>query len=147
MVKRYFRAWRNQLSALSVFFYVAINGIIYSLKGLRMYTNQLVRWHLINMGSPKDVHSVYFHGQTFQDVKTKRYRQAVFPLLPGEKQISSSTCSCKEHPCCVCNTLLDFCRGLCNSGDVSIQAWAVAAGDGSWSKPKEGDADTLPDSR
>ncbi|XP_014326007.1 coagulation factor V [Xiphophorus maculatus] len=61
----------------------SINGIIYSLKGLRMYTNQLVRWHLINMGSPKDVHSVYFHGQTFQDVKTKRYRQAVFPLLPG----------------------------------------------------------------
>uniref|UniRef100_A0A3B5Q450 Coagulation factor V n=1 Tax=Xiphophorus maculatus TaxID=8083 RepID=A0A3B5Q450_XIPMA len=73
----------KQLSALSVFFNVAINGIIYSLKGLRMYTNQLVRWHLINMGSPKDVHSVYFHGQTFQDVKTKRYRQAVFPLLPG----------------------------------------------------------------
>uniref|UniRef100_A0A3B5MK47 Coagulation factor V n=1 Tax=Xiphophorus couchianus TaxID=32473 RepID=A0A3B5MK47_9TELE len=73
----------KQLSAFSVFFYVAINGIIYSLKGLRMYTNQLVRWHLINMGSPKDVHSVYFHGQTFQDVKTKRYRQAVFPLLPG----------------------------------------------------------------
>ncbi|XP_054915736.1 coagulation factor V [Poeciliopsis prolifica] len=61
----------------------SINGIIYSLKGLRMYTNQLVRWHLMNMGSPKDVHSVYFHGQTFRNVKTKSYRQAVFPLLPG----------------------------------------------------------------
>uniref|UniRef100_A0A3B3X5G3 ferroxidase n=1 Tax=Poecilia mexicana TaxID=48701 RepID=A0A3B3X5G3_9TELE len=61
----------------------SINGIIYSLKGLRMYTNQLVRWHLINMGSPKDVHSVYFHGQTFKYVKTKSYRQSVFPLLPG----------------------------------------------------------------
>uniref|UniRef100_A0A3Q2C9B7 Coagulation factor V n=1 Tax=Cyprinodon variegatus TaxID=28743 RepID=A0A3Q2C9B7_CYPVA len=61
----------------------SINGIIYSLKGLRMYTNQLVKWHLINMGSPKDVHSVYFHGQTFTHVKSRSSRQAVFPLLPG----------------------------------------------------------------
>uniref|UniRef100_A0A3B5A0B7 ferroxidase n=1 Tax=Stegastes partitus TaxID=144197 RepID=A0A3B5A0B7_9TELE len=61
----------------------SINGIVYSLKGLRMYTNQLVRWHLINMGSPKDLHSVYFHGQTFLHKQTTSYRQAVYPLLPG----------------------------------------------------------------
>ncbi|KAJ8253052.1 hypothetical protein GJAV_G00208600 [Gymnothorax javanicus] len=61
----------------------AINGIIFSLKGLRMYTNQLVRWHLINMGSQKDFHSIHFHGQTFLDKQTKDYRQGVFPLLPG----------------------------------------------------------------
>ncbi|XP_029980575.1 coagulation factor V [Sphaeramia orbicularis] len=61
----------------------SINGIIYSLKGLRMYTNQLVQWHLINMGSPKDFQSVHFHGQTFLHKKTNSYRQAVFPLLPG----------------------------------------------------------------
>ncbi|XP_008326094.1 coagulation factor V isoform X2 [Cynoglossus semilaevis] len=60
-----------------------INGIIFNLKGLRMYTGQLVRWHLINMGSPKDFQSVYFHGQTFIHKKTTSYRQAVFPLLPG----------------------------------------------------------------
>lgn len=48
-----------------------------------MYTGQLVRWHLINMGSPKDFQSVYFHGQTFIHKKTTSYRQAVFPLLPG----------------------------------------------------------------
>lgn len=54
-----------------------------------MYSNQLVRWHLINMGSPKDVHSVYFHGQTFTYVNTKSYRQAVFPLLPGEEHTDS----------------------------------------------------------
>ncbi|MEQ2215223.1 hypothetical protein XENOCAPTIV_029272, partial [Xenoophorus captivus] len=30
--------------------------------GLRMYTAQLVKWHLINLGFPKDVHSIYFHG-------------------------------------------------------------------------------------
>ncbi|XP_041858516.1 coagulation factor V [Melanotaenia boesemani] len=61
----------------------SINGIIFSLKGLRMYTNQLVRWHLINMGSPTEFHSVHFHGQTFIHKKTKSYRQAVYPLLPG----------------------------------------------------------------
>ncbi|KAK7882323.1 hypothetical protein WMY93_028497 [Mugilogobius chulae] len=60
-----------------------INGIIHSLKGLRMYTNQLVRWHLINMGSPKDFHSIHFHGQTFLHKKTKSYKQAIYPLLPG----------------------------------------------------------------
>uniref|UniRef100_A0A671Y552 ferroxidase n=1 Tax=Sparus aurata TaxID=8175 RepID=A0A671Y552_SPAAU len=52
-------------------------------KGLRMYTNQLVCWHLINMGSPKDFQSVHFHGQTFLHRKTTSYRQAVYPLLPG----------------------------------------------------------------
>uniref|UniRef100_A0A8D3AH48 ferroxidase n=1 Tax=Scophthalmus maximus TaxID=52904 RepID=A0A8D3AH48_SCOMX len=61
----------------------SINGIIYNLKGLRMYTNQLVRWHLINMGSPKDFQSVHFHGQTFLHKKITSYRQAVYPLLPG----------------------------------------------------------------
>ncbi|XP_077072743.1 coagulation factor V isoform X2 [Siphateles boraxobius] len=61
----------------------AINGIIYSLKGLRMYTNQLVKWHLINMGSPKDLHSVHFHGQTFINKELKDHRHGVYPLLPG----------------------------------------------------------------
>ncbi|XP_066542296.1 coagulation factor V isoform X2 [Hoplias malabaricus] len=61
----------------------AINGIIYSLKGLRMYTNQLVKWHLINMGSPKDFHSINFHGQTFVNKHTQDQRQGVYPLLPG----------------------------------------------------------------
>ncbi|CAB1421067.1 unnamed protein product [Pleuronectes platessa] len=61
----------------------SINGIIYNLKGLRMSTQQLVHWHLINMGSPKDFQSVYFHGQTFLHRGTSSYRQAVYPLLPG----------------------------------------------------------------
>uniref|UniRef100_H3CGL3 Coagulation factor V n=1 Tax=Tetraodon nigroviridis TaxID=99883 RepID=H3CGL3_TETNG len=61
----------------------SINGIIYSLKGLRMYTNQLVSWHLINMGSPQDFNSVHFHGQTFLHNRTTSSRQAVYPLLPG----------------------------------------------------------------
>uniref|UniRef100_A0A8C8DPK6 Coagulation factor V n=1 Tax=Oryzias sinensis TaxID=183150 RepID=A0A8C8DPK6_9TELE len=61
----------------------SINGIIFNLKGLRMYTDQLVYWHLLNMGSSKDFQSVHFHGQTFITKKTKSYRQAVYPLLPG----------------------------------------------------------------
>lgn len=73
--------YKYLISALSK----AINGIIYNLKGLRMYTNQLVNWHLINMGSPRDYQSVHFHGQTFLHKKTTSYRQAVFPLLPGKK--------------------------------------------------------------
>uniref|UniRef100_A0A8C1F5I5 ferroxidase n=1 Tax=Cyprinus carpio carpio TaxID=630221 RepID=A0A8C1F5I5_CYPCA len=76
---------KNCLS--SAFFYLhyfnSINGIIYSLKGLRMYTNQLAKWHLINMGSPKDLHSVHFHGQTFINKELKDHRQGVYPLLPG----------------------------------------------------------------
>ncbi|CAG5865387.1 unnamed protein product [Menidia menidia] len=61
----------------------SINGIIHSLKGLRMYTNQLVRWHLINMGSPTDYQSINFHGQTFIHKTAYSHRQAVYPLLPG----------------------------------------------------------------
>ncbi|XP_062313084.1 coagulation factor V [Osmerus eperlanus] len=67
----------------STFKFHAINGIIFSLKGLRMYSSQLVRWHLINMGSPRDLHSVHFHGQTFLIQHMHTYRQGVFPLLPG----------------------------------------------------------------
>ncbi|KAJ4933305.1 hypothetical protein JOQ06_030137 [Pogonophryne albipinna] len=61
----------------------SINGIIFNLKGLRMYTNQLVSWYLINMGSPKDFQSINFHGQTFIHKKISSYRQSVYPLLPG----------------------------------------------------------------
>uniref|UniRef100_A0A4W6EAV3 ferroxidase n=1 Tax=Lates calcarifer TaxID=8187 RepID=A0A4W6EAV3_LATCA len=61
----------------------SINGITHNLKGLRMYTDQPVHWHLINLGSPKDCQSVHFHGQTFLHKKTTNYRQAVYPLLPG----------------------------------------------------------------
>ncbi|KAK2840349.1 hypothetical protein Q5P01_014089 [Channa striata] len=61
----------------------SINGIIFNLKGLRMYNNHLVCWHLINLGSPKDFQSINFHGQTFLHKKTTSYRQAVYPLLPG----------------------------------------------------------------
>uniref|UniRef100_A0AAQ5X9K1 ferroxidase n=1 Tax=Amphiprion ocellaris TaxID=80972 RepID=A0AAQ5X9K1_AMPOC len=77
------QSWYYEKNLVFLVVSVAINGIIYSLKGLRMYTDQLVLWHLINMGSPKDFQSVYFHGQTFLHKKTTSYRHAVYPLLPG----------------------------------------------------------------
>ncbi|XP_037764749.1 coagulation factor V [Chelonia mydas] len=59
----------------------AINGIIYHLQGLRMYKDELVRWHLLNMGGSKDIHVVHFHGQTFTEVSG--HQLGVYPLLPG----------------------------------------------------------------
>ncbi|XP_075445547.1 coagulation factor V isoform X2 [Ascaphus truei] len=61
----------------------AINGIIYNLQGLQMYKKELVRWHLLNMGGPKDVHVVHFHGQTFVEKNNQEYQHGVYPLLPG----------------------------------------------------------------
>ncbi|XP_028992983.1 coagulation factor V [Betta splendens] len=61
----------------------SINGIIFNLKGLRMYTEQQVSWHLLNMGSPTDLQSIHFHGQTFVHKTRSSSRQAVHPLLPG----------------------------------------------------------------
>ncbi|XP_063811714.1 coagulation factor V isoform X2 [Pseudophryne corroboree] len=61
----------------------AINGIIYNLPGLQMYQNELVRWHMLNMGSSKDIHVVSFHGQTVTEKLNTEFRHAVYPLIPG----------------------------------------------------------------
>uniref|UniRef100_A0A3Q2XFU5 Plastocyanin-like domain-containing protein n=1 Tax=Hippocampus comes TaxID=109280 RepID=A0A3Q2XFU5_HIPCM len=66
----------------------SINGITFSLKGLKMYTNQLIRWHLINMGSPKDFQSIHFHGQTFFHTTTTSNRHAVYPFATLEMYAS-----------------------------------------------------------
>lgn len=132
----------------------AINGVIYNLKGLRMYTDELVCWHLINVGSPKDFQSVHFHGQTFIHKKITSYRQAVYPLLPGEHH---QNCNAQSRHCpytmpapwqrlCVPKVMtFSRCvvRELCHSGDVPIQTRPVAAGDRSGSEPTEGHADPL----
>ncbi|XP_053313463.1 coagulation factor V [Spea bombifrons] len=61
----------------------AINGIIYNLQGLHMYENELVRWHLLNMGGPKDIHVVHFHGQTITEKINREILYGTYPLLPG----------------------------------------------------------------
>ncbi|XP_034369380.1 coagulation factor V isoform X1 [Arvicanthis niloticus] len=61
----------------------AINGMIYNLPGLRMYEQEWVRLHLLNMGGSQDIHVVHFHGQTLLDNRTKQHQLGVWPLLPG----------------------------------------------------------------
>ncbi|XP_052055966.1 coagulation factor V isoform X2 [Apodemus sylvaticus] len=63
--------------------FYAINGLIYNLPGLRMYEQEWVRLHLLNMGGSQDIHVVHFHGQTLLDNRTKQHQLGVWPLLPG----------------------------------------------------------------
>ena len=63
--------------------FYAINGMIYNLPGLRMYEQEWVRLHLLNMGGSRDIHVVHFHGQTLLDNRTKQHQLGVWPLLPG----------------------------------------------------------------
>uniref|UniRef100_A0A8C3CYB7 Plastocyanin-like domain-containing protein n=1 Tax=Cairina moschata TaxID=8855 RepID=A0A8C3CYB7_CAIMO len=63
----------------------AINGYVRdTLPGLVMAQQQWVRWHLLNMGSTEDIHSVHFHGQTFSVRTSQEYRMGVYNLYPGE---------------------------------------------------------------
>ncbi|XP_040516089.1 coagulation factor V isoform X2 [Gallus gallus] len=66
--------------------FYAINGITNNLQGLRMYEGELVRWHLLNMGVPKDIHVVHFHGQTFIEQLEAKYQLGTYTLLPGSFQ-------------------------------------------------------------
>ncbi|NWX91814.1 FA8 factor, partial [Nothoprocta pentlandii] len=62
----------------------AINGYVRdSLPGLVMAQQQRVRWHLLNMGSTEDIHSVHFHGQLFSIRTNQEYRMGVYNLYPG----------------------------------------------------------------
>ncbi|XP_021054295.1 coagulation factor V [Mus pahari] len=63
--------------------FYAINGMIYNLPGLRMYEQEWVRLHLLNLGGSRDIHVVHFHGQTLLDNRTKQHQLGVWPLLPG----------------------------------------------------------------
>ncbi|XP_010282001.1 PREDICTED: coagulation factor VIII-like [Phaethon lepturus] len=62
----------------------AINGYVSdTLPGLVMAQQQRVRWHLLNMGSTEDIHSVHFHGQLFSIRTSQEYRMGVYNLYPG----------------------------------------------------------------
>ncbi|KAL1769805.1 Coagulation factor V [Sigmodon hispidus] len=78
------RSWRIESPEVknSHEFY-AINGMIYNLPGLRMYEQEWVRLHLLNMGGSQDIHVVHFHGQTLLDNGSKQHQLGVWPLLPG----------------------------------------------------------------
>uniref|UniRef100_A0A8C0B3M1 Coagulation factor VIII n=1 Tax=Buteo japonicus TaxID=224669 RepID=A0A8C0B3M1_9AVES len=62
----------------------AINGYVSdTLPGLVMGQQQQVRWHLLNMGSTEDIHSIHFHGQMFSVRTSQEYRMGVYNLYPG----------------------------------------------------------------
>ncbi|KAM4044098.1 coagulation factor V [Anomaloglossus baeobatrachus] len=61
----------------------AINGITYNLQGFNMHQNELVRWHMLNMGGPKDIHVVNFHGQIMTEKINAEFQHPAYPLMPG----------------------------------------------------------------
>ncbi|XP_029789209.1 coagulation factor V [Suricata suricatta] len=77
------RAWSRTSSTETSHKFYAINGMIYSLPGLRMYKQEWVRLHLLNMGGSRDIHVVHFHGQTLLENGTQQHQLGVWPLLPG----------------------------------------------------------------
>ncbi|XP_063109706.1 coagulation factor V isoform X1 [Cavia porcellus] len=78
------RTWRLESSEVkNSHEFHAINGMIYNLPGLRMYEQEWVRLHLLNMGGSRDIHVVHFHGQTLLENGTQQHQLGVWPLLPG----------------------------------------------------------------
>ncbi|KAK1163276.1 hypothetical protein AOXY_G16708 [Acipenser oxyrinchus oxyrinchus] len=62
----------------------AINGYVAeTLPGLVMAQHHLVRWHLLNLGSEGEVHTVHFHGQSFTVRTDQEHRMGVYSLYPG----------------------------------------------------------------
>uniref|UniRef100_A0A8D1U5K0 Coagulation factor V n=1 Tax=Sus scrofa TaxID=9823 RepID=A0A8D1U5K0_PIG len=82
--KKFTRSWRLTSSEVkNSHKFHAINGMIYNLPGLRMYEQEWVRLHLLNLGGSRDIHVVHFHGQTLLENGTQQHQLGVWPLLPG----------------------------------------------------------------
>ncbi|XP_068841701.1 coagulation factor V isoform X2 [Capricornis sumatraensis] len=78
------RSWRHASSEVkNSHEFHAINGMIYNLPGLRMYEQEWVRLHLLNLGGSRDIHVVHFHGQTLLENGTQQHQLGVWPLMPG----------------------------------------------------------------
>uniref|UniRef100_A0A8C8SWC4 Coagulation factor VIII n=1 Tax=Pelusios castaneus TaxID=367368 RepID=A0A8C8SWC4_9SAUR len=79
-------------------YFHAINGYVMdALPGLVMAQHQRVRWHLLNVGGTKDIHSVYFHGQLFS-VRTNHECWELTRLITliGPKSFLSNCAGCDE---------------------------------------------------
>ncbi|XP_023578498.1 ceruloplasmin [Octodon degus] len=65
----------------------AINGRMFgNLQGLTMHVGDKVNWYLLGMGNEVDLHSVHFHGHSFQYKHGGIYRSDVFDVFPGTFQ-------------------------------------------------------------
>lgn len=59
---------------------VAINGYMYgNLPGLDMCLGDNVSWHILSVGSEKDLHGIYFSGNTFTSLGSRDDTITVFP--------------------------------------------------------------------
>ncbi|XP_072293791.1 coagulation factor VIII [Eucyclogobius newberryi] len=64
--------------------FAAINGYVAeTLPGLLVAQHQLVRWHLLNVGSDGEYHAVHFHSLPFIVHTGVDHRMGVFQLFPG----------------------------------------------------------------
>ncbi|XP_077589064.1 coagulation factor VIII [Stigmatopora nigra] len=62
----------------------AINGFVAeTLSGLVVAKRQLVRWHLLNVGSDGEYHAVHFHGLPFGTQMGKEHHTSIYNLYPG----------------------------------------------------------------
>uniref|UniRef100_A0A8D1U736 ferroxidase n=2 Tax=Sus scrofa TaxID=9823 RepID=A0A8D1U736_PIG len=65
----------------------AINGRMFgNLQGLTMHVGDEVNWYLMGMGNEIDLHTVHFHGHSFQYQHRGIYTSDVFDIFPGTYQ-------------------------------------------------------------
>ncbi|XP_004419321.1 PREDICTED: ceruloplasmin-like [Ceratotherium simum simum] len=65
----------------------AINGRMFgNNQGLTLHVGDEVNWYLIGMGSEFDLHTVHFHGHSFDYTDSGLYRSDVYDLPPGVYQ-------------------------------------------------------------
>ncbi|XP_040610575.1 ceruloplasmin isoform X1 [Mesocricetus auratus] len=65
----------------------AINGKMFgNLQGLTMHVGDEVNWYVMGMGNEIDLHTVHFHGHSFQYKHRGTYSSDVFDLFPGTYQ-------------------------------------------------------------
>ncbi|XP_041038821.1 ceruloplasmin [Carcharodon carcharias] len=70
----------------------AINGKLFgNLQGLDMQVGEKVFWYLTGMGNEVDLHSVHFHGHSFDYKMNGHYRGDVYDLFPGTFQTVEMT--------------------------------------------------------
>ncbi|KAJ8246909.1 hypothetical protein GJAV_G00256690 [Gymnothorax javanicus] len=64
--------------------FAAINGYVAeTLPGLLVAQHRPVRWHLLNMGTGGEFHSVHFHGLPFTVRRDPEHRMGIYNLYPG----------------------------------------------------------------
>ncbi|XP_033058048.1 ceruloplasmin-like [Trachypithecus francoisi] len=62
----------------------AINGRLFgNNQGLTFHVGDVVNWYLIGMGNEADVHTVHFHGHSYEYKDWGVYRSDVYDLPPG----------------------------------------------------------------